>query len=186
MHFRGLPATVLLCIPLAAPAAEDLPPPPCAPGADARAAAPGPDASIAMLRGASAIAWDPPACTGWSKERPDVVLAVQGTIRGSDSSDALLERLGAVSEMKNIRYWSVASGSWRPLVSEAFAMETQPQLLLLQKTMVVAEGVGRALNPEVNMWQLAQPPRVAMYCPRRASCAADVPAPSSTPAINPK
>ena len=33
----------------------------------------------------------------------------------------------------------------------------QPQLLLLQKTMVVAEGVGRALNPAVNMWQLAQP-----------------------------
>jgi ubiquinone biosynthesis protein len=42
-------------------------------------------------------------------------------------------------------------------VTETFAMETQPQLLLLQKTMVVAEGVGRALNPSVNMWQLAQP-----------------------------
>jgi ubiquinone biosynthesis protein len=42
-------------------------------------------------------------------------------------------------------------------VTEIFAMETQPQLLLLQKTMVVAEGVGRALNPSVNMWQLAQP-----------------------------
>ena len=36
-------------------------------------------------------------------------------------------------------------------------METQPQLLLLQKTMVVAEGVGRALNSNINMWQLAQP-----------------------------
>jgi ubiquinone biosynthesis protein len=42
-------------------------------------------------------------------------------------------------------------------VTEAFAMETQPQLLLLQKTMVVAEGVGRRLNPNVNMWELAQP-----------------------------
>jgi len=42
-------------------------------------------------------------------------------------------------------------------VSETFAMQTQPQLLLLQKTMVVAEGVGRALNPDLNMWQLAQP-----------------------------
>ncbi len=29
----------------------------------------------------------------------------------------------------------------------SFEMETQPQLLLLQKTMVVAEGVGRLLNP---------------------------------------
>ena len=36
-------------------------------------------------------------------------------------------------------------------------MRTQPQLLLLQKTMVVAEGVGRLLNPRINMWQLAQP-----------------------------
>lgn len=38
-----------------------------------------------------------------------------------------------------------------------FEMTTEPQLLLLQKTMVVAEGVGRALNPSVNMWQVAQP-----------------------------
>ena len=41
-------------------------------------------------------------------------------------------------------------------VTETFEMETQPQLLLLQKTMVVAEGVGRKLNPTVNMWQLAE------------------------------
>ncbi|MCH7711277.1 MAG: 2-polyprenylphenol 6-hydroxylase, partial [Proteobacteria bacterium] len=33
----------------------------------------------------------------------------------------------------------------------------QPQLLLLQKTLVVAEGVGRKLNPEVNMWEMARP-----------------------------
>jgi ubiquinone biosynthesis protein len=42
-------------------------------------------------------------------------------------------------------------------VTEQFEMETQPQLLLLQKTMVVAEGVGRMLDPGVNMWTLAQP-----------------------------
>ena len=42
-------------------------------------------------------------------------------------------------------------------VTEAFEMETQPQLLLLQKTLMVAEGVGRELNPEVNMWEMARP-----------------------------
>lgn len=42
-------------------------------------------------------------------------------------------------------------------VTEAFGMETQPQLLLLQKTMVIIEGIGHTLNPEVNMWQLAEP-----------------------------
>jgi ubiquinone biosynthesis protein len=36
-------------------------------------------------------------------------------------------------------------------------MEAQPQLLLLQKTMLVAEGVGRTLDPTVNMWSLARP-----------------------------
>jgi hypothetical protein len=42
-------------------------------------------------------------------------------------------------------------------VTETFAMETQPQLLLLQKSMLVAEGVGRILDPHINMWHLAQP-----------------------------
>ena len=36
-------------------------------------------------------------------------------------------------------------------------MQTQPQLLLLQKTMLVAEGVGRRLHPDTNMWELAKP-----------------------------
>jgi len=42
-------------------------------------------------------------------------------------------------------------------ITEQFDMETQPQLLLLQKTMVVIEGVGRRLDPEINIWALAQP-----------------------------
>ncbi|NBB71866.1 MAG: 2-polyprenylphenol 6-hydroxylase [Alphaproteobacteria bacterium] len=42
-------------------------------------------------------------------------------------------------------------------VAAEFEMRARPDLLLLQKTMMVAEGVGRALNPTVNMWQLAQP-----------------------------
>ena len=42
-------------------------------------------------------------------------------------------------------------------VTEQFDMETQPQLLLLQKTMVLVEGVGRRLDPEVNIWTMAQP-----------------------------
>ncbi|NNF79358.1 MAG: 2-polyprenylphenol 6-hydroxylase [Rhizobiales bacterium] len=42
-------------------------------------------------------------------------------------------------------------------VTERFHMETQPQLLLLQKTMVVVEGVARTLNPKLNMWEAAEP-----------------------------
>ncbi len=42
-------------------------------------------------------------------------------------------------------------------ITKQFDMETQPQLLLLQKTMLLAEGVGRQLAPQTNMWLLAEP-----------------------------
>ena len=42
-------------------------------------------------------------------------------------------------------------------ITEKFEMETQPQLLLLQKTMLVAEGVGRQIDDRVNIWELARP-----------------------------
>ena len=36
-------------------------------------------------------------------------------------------------------------------------MQTQPQLLMLQKTMVVVEGVARKLNPDTNIWITSKP-----------------------------
>ena len=42
-------------------------------------------------------------------------------------------------------------------VTEQFHMQTQPQLLLLQKTMVVTEGVARTLNPNLNIWKAGEP-----------------------------
>ena len=38
-----------------------------------------------------------------------------------------------------------------------YKMETHPDLLLLQKTLLVVEGVGVMLDPELNMWELARP-----------------------------
>ncbi len=42
-------------------------------------------------------------------------------------------------------------------VSERFGMETRTELILLQRTMVVVEGVARSLNPAMNMWETARP-----------------------------
>ncbi len=42
-------------------------------------------------------------------------------------------------------------------ITEKFNMQTQPQLLLLQKTMVVVEGVARKLNPNTNIWSTSRP-----------------------------
>ena len=38
-----------------------------------------------------------------------------------------------------------------------FQMRLQPNLLLLQKSMVIIEGVGRQIYPDVNMWEVAKP-----------------------------
>jgi ubiquinone biosynthesis protein len=42
-------------------------------------------------------------------------------------------------------------------VTERFGMETRTELILLQRTMVVVEGVARSLDPHINIWQVAQP-----------------------------
>jgi ubiquinone biosynthesis protein len=42
-------------------------------------------------------------------------------------------------------------------VTGLFDMRTRPELLLLQKTMVVVEGVARSLDPKLDMWTVAEP-----------------------------
>jgi ubiquinone biosynthesis protein len=42
-------------------------------------------------------------------------------------------------------------------ITRDFDMQVQPHLLLLQKTMVMEEGVATALDPDINMWETAEP-----------------------------
>ena len=42
-------------------------------------------------------------------------------------------------------------------VTELFDMQTRPELLMLQKTMVVVEGVSRSLDPDFDMWSASEP-----------------------------
>ena len=42
-------------------------------------------------------------------------------------------------------------------ITRDFDMATQPHLLLLQKTMVMVEGVATGLDPDINMWEVAEP-----------------------------
>jgi ubiquinone biosynthesis protein len=41
--------------------------------------------------------------------------------------------------------------------TEVFDMQTRPELILLQKSMVIVEGVARDLNPHLNVWDAAAP-----------------------------
>ena len=42
-------------------------------------------------------------------------------------------------------------------LSRDYQMETKPELLLLQKTLLLVEGVGVSLDPDLNIWDLARP-----------------------------
>jgi ubiquinone biosynthesis protein len=41
--------------------------------------------------------------------------------------------------------------------TDVFDMETRPELILLQKSMVIVEGVARNLDPDLNLWVAAEP-----------------------------
>jgi ubiquinone biosynthesis protein len=42
-------------------------------------------------------------------------------------------------------------------ITRDFDMQTQPHLLLLQKTMVMVEGIATQLDPDINMWDVSSP-----------------------------
>jgi ubiquinone biosynthesis protein len=42
-------------------------------------------------------------------------------------------------------------------ITELFSMQTRPELVLLQKSMVLVEGVARALDPDLDIWTVAEP-----------------------------
>ena len=42
-------------------------------------------------------------------------------------------------------------------ITRDFDMQTQPHLLLLQKSMVMVEGIATQLNPQINMWDVSEP-----------------------------
>ena len=84
-----------------------------------------------------------------------------GLVPPSQSRDAFALSLRAVAEPlfdRPLNQVSIAGLLARLFrTAEDFKMEVQPQLLLLQKNMLVAEGVGRKLDANSNIWILARP-----------------------------
>jgi hypothetical protein len=74
--------------------------------------------------------WNPPACVGWAAG-DGIVVALAAQFRFNGSADDLLTRVGAISSLQGLRYWSVTDRAWRTLVSHATALKgpdlTQPR-----------------------------------------------------------
>ena len=84
-----------------------------------------------------------------------------GLVPHNVSKDEFAQALRSIGEpifgqsIKNISGSKLLSQLFN--VTEKFNMQTQIQLLLLQKTMVVVEGVARKLNPDTNIWDVSKP-----------------------------
>ena len=84
-----------------------------------------------------------------------------GLVPKEVSKDEFAQALRSIGEpifgqtVKNISGAKLLSQLFE--ITEKFNMQTQIQLLLLQKTMVVVEGVARKLDPDTNIWTTSQP-----------------------------
>jgi len=82
-------------------------------------------------------------------------------VPGHHDVDEFATALRAVGEpirglpVKDISIGQMLDGLFT--ITRDFDMPTQPHLLLLQKTMVMEEGVAHALDPDINMWETAEP-----------------------------
>ncbi len=65
----------------------------------------------------------PPECTGWKDPGFAMLVAMAGRFRLPGGSAELLRRVGAISELQGIRYWSTTHQAWRTLIASASALE---------------------------------------------------------------
>jgi uncharacterized protein DUF6675 len=104
--------------------AQDMPVPPC--GAPAQPAFPDPGAppNLQVWKDrASNAAWVPPSCTGWTEPGFRMLVALAASFRFDGDGKDLLGRLGAISALRGIQYWSASDQSWRVLITDAAALE---------------------------------------------------------------
>lgn len=84
-----------------------------------------------------------------------------GYIPKSESLEEFAQALRAIADpIMDLPVEQVSAGKLLAQLfatTERFKMETQPQLLLLQRTMVMAEGMALHLNPQANMWNISEP-----------------------------
>jgi hypothetical protein len=67
--------------------------------------------------------WHPPSCTGWLVDSPSkLVVTLTGSFRFDGPMSALLTRVGTISALRSIQYWSTTEKKWGPLSNDASAL----------------------------------------------------------------
>jgi len=66
--------------------------------------------------------WKPPACTGWAAVGFTTLVTTVARFREVTEAEGLLRRIGAISDLAGIRYWSTTHKRWQTLVVDAYAL----------------------------------------------------------------
>src|SRR6476469_566016 len=96
-----------------------------------------------------------------ASQRPGKVHFDAGYVPRHHSVESFAQAIRAIGEpIHNRTAEDISMAKLLTLLFEVtglFDMRTRPELLLLQKTMVVVEGVARSLDPKLDMWSTAEP-----------------------------
>ena len=79
--------------------------------------------NLQVWRSGALAGWRPPGCTGWQPHGTRGVIALAGSFRQGGGVASLLARIGAVSALRGLRYWSVTDQAWRTLILDATALD---------------------------------------------------------------
>jgi hypothetical protein len=63
--------------------------------------------------------WRPPACTGWSAVGFTTLVTTVARFHHTTETEGLLRRIGAISELAGMRYWSTTHQRWQILIVHA-------------------------------------------------------------------
>jgi hypothetical protein len=70
--------------------------------------------------------WNPPACTGWTQAGFTTLVTTVARFRHTAEAEALLRRIGAISKLAGMRYWSTTQKEWQTLIVDAYALTGSP------------------------------------------------------------
>jgi hypothetical protein len=123
MRIKAHCSLIIFCWVLTPSAHAALPQPPCTTPAIPAYSSPAP--ALAIWHGSELDQgkWRPPSCTGWPPNSASkLVVAVAGSFRFNGFTAQLVERAGAISTLRSVRYWSTTDKTWRPLANDASAL----------------------------------------------------------------
>jgi hypothetical protein len=66
--------------------------------------------------------WKPPACTGWAEVGFTTLVTIAARFPHPSEASRLFRRIGAISELAGMRYWSTTHKQWRTLIVDAYAL----------------------------------------------------------------